>query len=104
MPMADRRELINQKPTLIVQMLRSTRCADRHVRPCETRLGKTVTNESAWSVMGVVMKLLIVGVVTVFMFGQMRAQQSVWQPSPGYTQIPIWPGTVPDTRPMTDRK
>jgi len=25
--------------------------------------------------------------------------QSVWQPTPGHIQIPIWPGAVPDTRP-----
>ena len=24
------------------------------------------------------------------------AQESAWQPSPGHTQIPIWPGTPPD--------
>jgi acetyl esterase/lipase len=24
------------------------------------------------------------------------AQQTVWQPSPGHTQVPIWPGTPPD--------
>src|SRR4030095_16428060 len=23
-----------------------------------------------------------------------------WQPSPGHTQIPIWPGTPPDARPV----
>jgi acetyl esterase/lipase len=24
-----------------------------------------------------------------------------WQPSPGHTQIPIWPGAIPDARPVT---
>lgn len=24
-----------------------------------------------------------------------------WQPSPGHTQVPIWPGAVPDARPVT---
>src|SRR6266571_929344 len=28
------------------------------------------------------------------------AAQTVWQPSPGYTQVPIWPGVVPDARPL----
>ena len=28
------------------------------------------------------------------------AQASVWQPSTGPTQIPIWPGTIPDARPV----
>ena len=27
------------------------------------------------------------------------AQTPVWQPSPGHTQLPIWPGNVPDARP-----
>ncbi|HEY3989652.1 MAG TPA: alpha/beta hydrolase [Acidobacteriaceae bacterium] len=31
----------------------------------------------------------------------LRAQTPVWQPSPGHTQIPIWPGAVPDARPVT---
>ena len=25
--------------------------------------------------------------------------QSLWQPSPGHTQVPIWPGAIPDARP-----
>ncbi|MGE5325698.1 MAG: alpha/beta hydrolase [Deltaproteobacteria bacterium] len=28
------------------------------------------------------------------------AQTPVWQPSPGHTQIPIWPGTPPDAQPV----
>ena len=28
------------------------------------------------------------------------AQQSVWQPSAGHTQLPIWSGKVPDARPV----
>jgi acetyl esterase/lipase len=32
-------------------------------------------------------------------FGALRAQQPVWQPSPGHTQIPIWSGTPPDAQP-----
>ncbi|MES2306570.1 MAG: alpha/beta hydrolase [Gemmatimonadota bacterium] len=28
------------------------------------------------------------------------AGQAPWQPSPGHTQIPIWPGAIPDARPM----
>lgn len=26
--------------------------------------------------------------------------QTVWQPSPGHTQLPIWPGTPPDPQPV----
>jgi len=36
----------------------------------------------------------------VFACGGLRAQTNVWQPSPGHTQVPIWPGAVPDTQPV----
>jgi acetyl esterase/lipase len=28
------------------------------------------------------------------------AQKFVWQPSPGHTQVPIWPGAAPDPQPV----
>ena len=28
------------------------------------------------------------------------AQKPVWQPSPGHTQIPIWPNAAPDPQPV----
>jgi acetyl esterase/lipase len=28
------------------------------------------------------------------------ARQTAWQPSPGHTQLPIWPGVVPDAQPV----
>jgi acetyl esterase/lipase len=28
----------------------------------------------------------------------LHAQAPAWQPSPGHTQVPIWPGTVPDAQ------
>ena len=28
------------------------------------------------------------------------AEQPAWQPSPGHTQVPIWPGTAPDAGPI----
>jgi len=33
--------------------------------------------------------------------GGLRAQTPVWQPSPGHTQVPIWPGAAPDAQPVT---
>ncbi len=36
----------------------------------------------------------------VFAVGGLSAQTPVWQPSPGHTQIPIWPGAVPDAQPV----
>ena len=30
----------------------------------------------------------------------LAAGQTAWQPSPGHTQVPIWPGVVPDAQPV----
>src|ERR1051325_10298646 len=34
--------------------------------------------------------------------GQSRLStgQTSWQPSPGHTQLPIWPGAIPNARPV----
>jgi acetyl esterase/lipase len=36
----------------------------------------------------------------VFAIGAPNAQQSLWQPSEGHTQIQIWPGAAPDPQPV----
>src|SRR6185437_12773104 len=36
----------------------------------------------------------------VFGFGALRAQTSGWQPSPGHTQLALWPGVPPDAQPV----
>jgi acetyl esterase/lipase len=48
------------------------------------------------------MKSLIFTFCVVFVcaFVDLRAETNVWQPSPGHTQIPIWPGAVPDAKPV----
>lgn len=46
------------------------------------------------------MKSLIFAFCVVFAFVDLRAQTNVWQPSPGHTQIPIWPGAAPDAEPV----
>ena len=46
------------------------------------------------------MKSLIFAFCVVLAFGDLRAQTKVWQPSPGHTQIPIWPGAAPDAKPV----
>jgi len=33
----------------------------------------------------------------------LRAQATRWQPAPGHTQVPLWPGTPPDTPPGAGR-
>jgi len=36
----------------------------------------------------------------IFACASLGAQTNVWQPSPGHTQVPIWPGAVPDAQPV----
>jgi len=44
------------------------------------------------------MKLLIFALYIAFTCSSLSAQTNGWQPSPGHTQVPIWPGAVPDPR------
>ena len=46
------------------------------------------------------MRLLILVLSMVIACGGLRAQTIVWQPSPGHTQVRIWPGAVPDAKPV----
>src|ERR1700716_4096806 len=40
-------------------------------------------------------------VCVLFATDGLSAQTSGWQPSPGHTQIPIWPGEAPDAQPLS---
>lgn len=46
------------------------------------------------------MNPLIFLLCAVFASAGLSAQQATWQPSPGHTQVPIWPGAVPDPQPV----
>ncbi len=46
------------------------------------------------------MKPLLFAACALFAWGALSAQAPVWQPSPGHTQIPIWPGRAPDAQPV----
>src|SRR5215471_4557842 len=46
----------------------------------------------------IIMKPLLFALCAVFAFGGLSAQQTAWQPSPGHTQVPIWPGAGPDAQ------
>jgi acetyl esterase/lipase len=46
------------------------------------------------------MKPLIFTLCALFALDSLNAQTPAWQPSPGHAQVPIWPGTVPDARPV----
>src|SRR5215469_15845541 len=50
--------------------------------------------------LGIVMKRLIFGLCVVCTSGSLSAQKFVWQPSPGHTQVAIWPGKIPDAQPL----
>jgi acetyl esterase/lipase len=42
----------------------------------------------------------MIALCVVVACGSLSAQRNVWQPSPGHTQVPIWPGAVPDAQPV----
>jgi acetyl esterase/lipase len=46
------------------------------------------------------MKKMMLALGIVFALGRLDAQTNVWQPSPGHTQISIWPGAAPDAQPV----
>lgn len=46
------------------------------------------------------MRRLLLVLCVVFAFCRLNAQTNVWQPSSGHTQVPIWPGAVPDAQPV----
>ena len=46
------------------------------------------------------MKPSICALCVVFASGGLCAQTPGWQPSPGHTQVAIWPGAVPDAQPV----
>jgi hypothetical protein len=46
------------------------------------------------------MKLFIFLLYFALALTGLSAQTPLWQPSPGHTQVPIWPGAVPDARPV----
>ncbi|HMG01898.1 MAG TPA: alpha/beta hydrolase [Edaphobacter sp.] len=47
------------------------------------------------------MRLLVVVLWIASACAGLNAQTPAWQPSAGHTQVPIWPGAVPDARPFT---
>ena len=44
---------------------------------------------------------VVLALTVLLALGCARAEtaQSAWQPSPGHTQVPIWPGAIPDAQP-----
>lgn len=48
------------------------------------------------------MKPLLFALCLVCTSGSLSAQKFDWQPSPGHTQVPIWPGKAPDPQPVEE--
>lgn len=48
------------------------------------------------------MKRLFLVLCVVCTSGVLSAQKFAWQPSPGHTQLPLWPATVPDQQPVKE--
>jgi acetyl esterase/lipase len=46
------------------------------------------------------MRPLLFALFMFFAFCGLSAQTAAWQPSPGHTQVPIWPEAVPDAQPV----
>jgi acetyl esterase/lipase len=45
-----------------------------------------------------IVTLRVAAFSVLFAVGGLNAQAPVWQPPPGHTQIPIWPGAIPDAQ------
>ena len=50
------------------------------------------------------MKLLVFVFCFVWAVDALNAQTFVWQPSPGHTQVPIWPNAIPDAWPVAGKE
>ena len=46
------------------------------------------------------LKLFAFAFCFAFAVINLRGQTNVWQPSPGHSQAPIWPGGAPDPQPV----
>ncbi|HCC56768.1 MAG TPA: hypothetical protein DEQ47_05805 [Solibacterales bacterium] len=46
------------------------------------------------------MKTVLLALCALFALDSLNAQKPLWQPSAGHTQVPIWPGPVPDPQPV----
>ena len=46
------------------------------------------------------MKPWLLALSVLLACANLHAQTNAWQPSSGHTQLPIWPGTIPDAQPV----
>jgi acetyl esterase/lipase len=67
---------------------------------CVLTVQEKILERNIW----VVIKPLILVVCLLFAPSRASAQTPVWQPSPGHTQLPVWPGAAPDAQPVTKQE
>jgi acetyl esterase/lipase len=58
-----------------------------------------IRREFTQKIVSTATKTLLFALCVMSSSGSLRAQKSVWQPSSGHTQIPIWPSALPDGLP-----
>jgi acetyl esterase/lipase len=46
------------------------------------------------------MRPLFLALCLIYAFCALDAQTTLWQPSPGHAQVPVWPGAAPDAQPV----
>ena len=70
--------------------------------PSSTTIVKTMPSRSADEIPRMSVAWMVLVALLAFAAAESRplARQAAWQPSPGHTQRPIWPGAVPDARPL----
>jgi hypothetical protein len=57
---------------------------------------REILSKETW----ILMKSLMFALCGVFVLGSLAARGGSWQPSPGHTQLTIWPGAAPDSQPV----
>ncbi len=90
-PMATRWELLKQ----LLDSIDTVRCKIRQwgAYPCEGKLREPLSMGRGWLLAGL-------SLFATLLTYAANSQQGVWQPAAGHVQVPIWPGSAPDARPM----
>jgi acetyl esterase/lipase len=66
--------------------------------PPAARVDQVWAGRAIARVVGIVVKRSIFALCVGFAFAGLSAQTPAWQPSPGHSQVEIWPGRAPDAQ------
>ena len=72
----------------------------RHLRWTRLQTSNRPVRTNRVSILGFRTHFCLLGLSILYAFGGLSAQTSAWQPSPGHTQVAIWPGAAPDALPL----